>query len=116
MLFCNAFDCEKREKCVYNIINNPTEVYANTFDGVSVSVFDCSSFGGFTIDGVERKLCSKENGYYLFTPIQNVTVESLLSWIEKGKVTETGDYSKGWNDSIDSILDHMRLLGIKWKG
>lgn len=109
-MICNSTDCEKREKCKNHICNKPLGTYTD--------VVDFSSFGGGSIDSLgnscDYRLCCKEDGYPLFEEISNVTTESLLSWIERGKVTETGEYSKGWNDSIDSILDHMRLLGVTW--
>lgn len=109
-MICNSTECEKREKCANHIFNKP--------DGVYTDVVDFSSFEGGSIDSLgnscDYRLCCKEDGYPLFEEIPNVTTESLLSWIERGKVTETGDYSKGWNDSIDAILSHMRLLGVNW--
>lgn len=111
-MICNSADCKKRERCKSHIYNNPQGTY--------VDVFDFSTFGGGFADSLGNShtytLCGEKEGYPLFAEIPNVTTESLLSWIENGKVTETGDYSKGWNDSIDSILNHMRLLGIKWNG
>lgn len=109
-MICDSADCEKREKCKNHICNHPSGTY--------VSVYDLSTFGGGSVDGLGNlltyTLCGEKSGYPLFEEIPNVTTESLLSWIERGKVTETGDYSKGWNDSIDAILDHMRLLGVNW--
>ena len=109
-MICDSVDCEKRERCKNHIYNKP--------QGLSVDAYDFSTFGGGSVDSLGNShtytLCGEKEGYPLFAEIPNVTTESLLSWIEKGKVTETGDYSKGWNDSIDSILDHMRLLGIEW--
>lgn len=111
-MICNSADCKNREKCKNHICNKP--------NGTCDSVYDLSTFGGGFANSLGNVLaytiCGEKSGYPLFEEIPNVTVESLLRWIEKGKATETGDYSKGWNDSIDSILDHMRLLGIKWKG
>ena len=38
-------------------------------------------------------------------------LKELYNWIEKGKVSQTsGDYVKGWNDSIDAVLEHMKKL------
>ena len=108
-MICNSIYCEKRENCKNHICNHPS----GTYD----SVYDFSAFGSGSVSSISgiqiRALCGEKEGYPLFEATPNVTTESLLSWIEKGKVTETGDYSKGWNDSIDSILDHMRLLGIE---
>lgn len=109
-MICNSADCEKRERCKNHIYNKPQGLY--------VDAYDFSTFGGGSADSLGNShtytLCGERGGYPLFAEIPKVTAESLLSWIEKGKVAETGDYSKGWNDSIDSILDHMRLLGIEW--
>ena len=109
-MICNSADCEKRERCKNHIYNKPQGLY--------VDAYDFSTFGGGSADSLGNShtytLCGERGGYPLFVEIPKVTAESLLSWIEKGKVTETGDYSKGWNDSIDSILDHMRLLGVNW--
>lgn len=109
-MICNSADCKKRERCKNHIYNKPQGTY--------VSVYDLSTFGGGSVDSLGNvltyTLCGEKSGYPLFEEIPNVTTESLLSWIEKGKVTETGDYSKGWNDSIDAILSHMRLLGVTW--
>ena len=109
-MICNSADCEKRERCKNHIYNKPQGLY--------VDAYDFSTFGGGSADSLGNShtytLCGERGGYPLFAEIPKVTTESLLSWIEKGKVAETGDYSKGWNDSIDSILDHMRLLGIEW--
>lgn len=109
-MICDSVDCEKREKCANHIFNKPFGTYTD--------VVDFSSFGGGSIDSLGNShtytLCGEKEGYPLFEATPNVTVESLLSWIERGKVTETGEYSKGWNDGIDSILDHMRLLGVNW--
>ena len=109
-MICNSADCEKRERCKNHIYNKPQGLY--------VDAYDFSTFGGGSVDSLGNShtytLCGEKEGYPLFEATPNVTVESLLSWIERGKVTETGDYSKGWNDSIDSILNHMRLLGIEW--
>lgn len=109
-MICNSADCKNREKCKKHICNHPQGTY--------VGVYDLSTFGGGSVGSLGNvltyTLCGEKSGYPLFEEIPNVTVESLLSWIEKGKATETGDYSKGWNDSIDSILNHMRLLGIEW--
>ena len=108
-MICNSADCEKRERCKNHIYNKPQGLY--------VDAYDFSTFGGGSADSLGNShtytLCGERGGYPLFAEIPKVTAESLLSWIEKGKVAETGDYSKGWNDSIDSILDHMRLLGIE---
>ena len=42
-----------------------------------------------------------------------ISITELYSWIEKGKAYQTsGDYAKGWNDSIDSILEHINKLII----
>ena len=109
-MICNSADCEKRERCKNHIYNKPQGLY--------VDAYDFSTFGGGSADSLGNShtytLCGERGGYPLFAEIPKVTAESLLSWIEKGKVAETGDYSKGWNDSIDSILNHMRLLGIEW--
>lgn len=38
-------------------------------------------------------------------------LKELYAWVEKGKVYQTsGDYAKGWNDSIDTILKYMENL------
>ena len=109
-MICNSADCKNREKCKKHICNHPQGLY--------VDAYDFSTFGGGSADSLGNShtytLCGERGGYPLFAEIPKVTAESLLSWIEKGKVAETGDYSKGWNDSIDSILNHMRLLGIEW--
>ena len=40
-----------------------------------------------------------------------MNISELYNWIEKGRVSQTsGDYSKGWNDSIDVILEYMNKL------
>ena len=38
-------------------------------------------------------------------------LKELYNRVEKGKVSQTsGDYAKGWNDSIDAVLEHMKKL------
>lgn len=38
-------------------------------------------------------------------------LKELYNWVEKGKVCQTsGDYAKGWNDSIDTVLKYMENL------
>lgn len=43
-----------------------------------------------------------------------INITELYSWIEKGKVYQTsGNYAQGWNNSIDSILEHINKLVTK---
>lgn len=101
---CCSTSCDKAETCANHITNmcasNGPEVVE---DFASFGSVTCGT-SGYTV----RYFCGPNGNYQLYQSKRSLELVSLVDWIKKGTVTETGDYAKGWNDSIDSVLNYLK--------